>query len=129
MSPADSTADDTAPGFRCLLRKSGSCARVLVCEPGLAHHRLTPSNSHDLLFDDVLWVDRAVEDHRAFVAQLESEGVEVFDCTGCSRRRSLFRGRGVILDRKVTANEVGLLLLDGRAASSTRSTTGRSPGT
>ena len=29
----------------------------------------------------------------------------------------------------MTANEVGLLLLDGRAASSTRSTTGRSPGT
>ncbi|MEU1168573.1 arginine deiminase, partial [Streptomyces sp. NPDC005921] len=31
--------------------------RVLVCAPGLAHRRLTPTNSDDLLFDDVMWVE------------------------------------------------------------------------
>lgn len=112
MSPADSTADDTAPGFG-VYSEVGQLRRVLVCEPGLAHHRLTPSNSHDLLFDDVLWVDRAVEDHRAFVAQLESEGVEVFELHRVLAETLAVPGaREWILDRKVTANEVGLLLLD-----------------
>ena len=27
---------------------------VMVCRPGLAHHRLTPGNRAELLFDDVL---------------------------------------------------------------------------
>ena len=34
----------------------GKLNKVLVCRPGLAHERLTPSNNDDLLFDDVLWV-------------------------------------------------------------------------
>jgi hypothetical protein len=34
-----------------------------VCRPGLAHRRLTPANREALLFDDVIWVDKAIEDH------------------------------------------------------------------
>ncbi len=30
----------------------GRLRKVLVCSPGLAHHRLTPSNADDHLFDD-----------------------------------------------------------------------------
>ena len=91
----------------------GTLRRVLVCEPGLAHHRLTPSNSHELLFDDVLWVERAREDHRAFVTQLESEGVEVIELHALLTETLAVPGaRAWILDRKVTANEVGLLLLE-----------------
>ena len=33
----------------------GTLRKVLVCSPGLAHERLTPTNRDDLLFDDVLW--------------------------------------------------------------------------
>ncbi|HVY53894.1 MAG TPA: arginine deiminase, partial [Gammaproteobacteria bacterium] len=34
----------------------GKLSKVLVCRPGLAQRRLTPSNCRDMLFDDVLWV-------------------------------------------------------------------------
>ena len=37
----------------------GQLRKVLVCAPGRAHQRLTPSNSDQLLFDDVLWVENA----------------------------------------------------------------------
>jgi arginine deiminase len=32
----------------------GKLRKVMVCSPGLAHSRLTPSNNDELLFDDVL---------------------------------------------------------------------------
>jgi len=41
----------------------GKLRKVLVCSPGLAHERLTPTNCDDLLFDDVLWVQSARRDH------------------------------------------------------------------
>ena len=41
----------------------GQLRKVMVCAPGKAHTRLTPSNSDALLFDDVLWVDAAKRDH------------------------------------------------------------------
>ena len=34
----------------------GRLRKVLVCAPGLAHRRLTPTNCDELLFDDVMWV-------------------------------------------------------------------------
>ena len=37
----------------------GKLRTVMVCRPGLAHQRLTPGNCHDLLFDDVIWVQEA----------------------------------------------------------------------
>ena len=52
---------------------------VLVCRPGLAHQRLTPGNCHELLFDDVLWVQEAQKDHYDFVLKLQSRGAEVLD--------------------------------------------------
>ncbi|HEY5309005.1 MAG TPA: hypothetical protein VIK97_10885, partial [Casimicrobiaceae bacterium] len=41
----------------------GQLRKVMVCAPGIAHSRLTPSNCDQLLFDDVLWVDNAKRDH------------------------------------------------------------------
>lgn len=91
----------------------GQLRRVLVCEPSLAHHRLTPSNSQELLFDDVLWVARAKEDHRSFVAHLEAEGVEVCELHAVLAETLAQPGaRDWLLDRKVTPNDVGLLLVD-----------------
>src|SRR5690606_35602074 len=57
----------------------GRLRTVLVCEPGLAHRRLTPSNRADLLFDDVMWVDAARRDHRQFVAEMQARGIEVLE--------------------------------------------------
>jgi arginine deiminase len=57
----------------------GRLRKVLVCSPGLAHRRLTPTNSHDLLFDDVMWVENAQRDHADFVAELAARGVVVVE--------------------------------------------------
>jgi arginine deiminase len=56
----------------------GTLRKVLVHRPGLEHTRLTPSNAEDLLFDDVIWVKRAKEEHDVFAETLRERGVEVF---------------------------------------------------
>ena len=56
----------------------GKLRKVLVHRPGLELRRLTPSNHDELLFDDVLWVRRAVEQHDEFASIMRDRGVEVF---------------------------------------------------
>jgi arginine deiminase len=51
---------------------------VMVHRPDLSLQRLTPSNHDELLFDDVLWVERAQYEHDQFVARMRERGVEVF---------------------------------------------------
>ncbi|HTX46486.1 MAG TPA: arginine deiminase [Solirubrobacteraceae bacterium] len=55
----------------------GRLRRVLLHRPGLELQRLTPSNKDELLFDDVLWVKRARQEHDAFADALAERGVEV----------------------------------------------------
>ncbi|GJM44274.1 MAG: arginine deiminase [Gemmatimonadota bacterium] len=55
----------------------GRLRQVLVHRPGLELARLTPQNKEALLFDDILWVERAQEEHDAFVEILRSRDVEV----------------------------------------------------
>jgi arginine deiminase len=50
----------------------------MVHRPDLSLQRLTPANHDELLFDDVLWVERAQYEHDQFVAQMRARGVEVF---------------------------------------------------
>jgi arginine deiminase len=50
----------------------------MVHRPELSLRRLTPSNHDDLLFDDVLWVERAQHEHDQFVGKMRERGVEVF---------------------------------------------------
>ena len=57
----------------------GKLHKVMVCSPGLAHSRLTPSNCDDLLFDDVLWVDMARRDHHDFVLKMRDRGIDVIE--------------------------------------------------
>ncbi|HEU4356242.1 MAG TPA: arginine deiminase [Actinomycetota bacterium] len=56
----------------------GKLRKVMVHRPELSLQRLTPSNHDELLFDDVLWVERAQYEHDRFVDQMRSRGVEVF---------------------------------------------------
>src|SRR6476659_10029403 len=56
----------------------GRLRQVMVHRPELSLKRLTPSNHDDLLFDDVLWVERAQYEHDQFVARMRERGVEVF---------------------------------------------------
>ena len=57
----------------------GRLRKVLVCRPGLAQKRLTPANCKELLFDDVLWVAQARNDHDAFTSAMTDRGVEVLE--------------------------------------------------
>lgn len=57
----------------------GKLRKVLVHRPGLEHTRLTPSNAEELLFDDVLWVKQAKNEHDAFCEVMRERGVEVFE--------------------------------------------------
>jgi arginine deiminase len=56
----------------------GKLHKVIVHRPDLSLMRLTPTNHDDLLFDDVLWVERAQWEHDQFVKAMRDRGVEVF---------------------------------------------------
>ena len=86
----------------------GKLRRVMVCAPGLAHQRLTPDNSEELLFDDVIWLAQARRDHYDFVAKMEDRGVEVLDLQDClAEVLTDDTARAWVLDRKITDNIVG----------------------
>ena len=55
----------------------GTLRRVMLHRPGNELKRLTPTNKDSLLFDDVLWVKRARQEHDAFADTLVEAGVEV----------------------------------------------------
>src|SRR6478752_6741514 len=55
----------------------GTLRTVMVHRPDLAHERLSPTNCHDLLFDDVIWVSRAQQEFDAFVEVMRERDVEV----------------------------------------------------
>jgi arginine deiminase len=86
----------------------GKLRKVLVCSPGLAHTRLTPSNCDELLFDDVLWVNNAKRDHFDFIMKMRERGVEVVEeheLLGETVR--IPEAKKWILDHQVVADEVG----------------------
>ena len=69
-----STATEAALGTH---SEVGKLRTVMVHRPDLAHERLSPSNCHELLFDDVIWVRRARQEFDAFTDLMRSRGVEV----------------------------------------------------
>lgn len=86
----------------------GTLRKVLVCSPGLAHTRLTPSNCDALLFDELPWVSNAKRDHFDFVTKMRDRGVEVVE------KHQLLaetldnpEAKKWILDQQVVAEEVG----------------------
>jgi arginine deiminase len=90
----------------------GILRKVLVCAPGLAHERLTPSNCDDLLFDDVLWVQNAKRDHFDFITKLRDRGVDVVELHNVlAETMANDDAKAWLLDRKIIANEVGIGLV------------------
>ena len=72
------TAPDAARESRCFVGSEvGRLRRVMLHRPGLELRRLTPSTARELLFDGVLWVGRAREEHDEFAAALAARGVEI----------------------------------------------------
>lgn len=90
----------------------GKLRKVMVSRPSLAHDRLTPNNCAELLFDDVIWVEKAREDHAEFVRVMEGRGVEVHDIQDLLAEAidQTDGARAFLLDRLITANAVGPIL-------------------
>ncbi len=57
----------------------GALKTVIVCRPGLAQKRLTPANCDALLFDDVMWVAQARNDHDVFTNLMTERGIQVLE--------------------------------------------------
>lgn len=91
----------------------GKLRKVITCRPGLAHQRLTPGNCDALLFDDVFWVHQAQNDHHDFVTKMQERDVQVLDMHDLlAETLSINEARSWLLDRKVTANQVGVGMHD-----------------
>jgi arginine deiminase len=89
--------------------EAGKLRKVMVCSPGLAHQRLTPSNCDDLLFDDVMWVNQAKRDHFDFVTKMREHGVEVLEMHNMLAEVAQNpEALAWILDRKLTPDLVGV---------------------
>ncbi len=82
----------------------GKLRKVLVCSPGLAHERLTPTNCDDLLFDDVLWVQNARRDHFDFMDKMRDRDVEVVELHNLlTETMEIPDAKTWLLDRKIVA--------------------------
>lgn len=91
----------------------GQLRKVLVCAPGRAHQRLTPSNCDDLLFDDVLWVENAKRDHFDFITKMRDRGIDVVEMHNLlTETLAVPQARAWILDNQVVPNQLGLGLVD-----------------
>jgi arginine deiminase len=93
----------------------GTLRKVLVHRPGLEHTRLTPSNAEELLFDDVIWVKRAKEEHDAFCEVMRDRGVDVIEAeTLLAEVLGIPEAREWILDQVLNERRVGVYLARSR---------------
>jgi arginine deiminase len=91
----------------------GRLRQVILHRPGLELKRLTPDNAADLLFDDVLWVGRAQEEHDAFADVLRQRGVVVhYYSELLAQTLEIPEARSYILDRVFDSRGHGPLSAD-----------------
>jgi arginine deiminase len=57
--------------------ETGQLEEVILHRPGLELERLTPASKEDYLFDEVVWVERAQQEHDEFTALLRGQGARV----------------------------------------------------
>jgi arginine deiminase len=93
----------------------GALRSVLVCRPGLAQRRLAPAACAEMLFDGVMWVERAMADFAQFVQALTQRGVEVLELHE-------------LLAQTLDVPEARALLLQRRLAQGALAALGRQPG-
>jgi len=102
------SAKKTEPTFG-VHSEVGQLRKVMVCAPGVAHSRLTPSNCDQLLFDDVLWVENAKRDHFDFVTKMRDRGIEVVEMHNLlAETVAVPAGKKWILDNQIVPDQVGL---------------------
>ena len=81
---------------------------VIVHRPGAELGRLTPATMDELLWDDLLWVSKAQDEHDAFVEVLTGAGVVVHDLTRLLTETLAVReARFHLLDATFTKENLG----------------------
>ena len=86
----------------------GTLRRVMLHRPDLELQRLTPSNAEELLFDEILWVKRARQEHDAFADTLRAAGVDVLIFGELlAETLKLDDARSWVLDRVATERRLG----------------------
>lgn len=91
----------------------GRLHQVLLHKPELALKRLTPSNKDDFLFDDVLWVQRAQEEHEEFQRVLRDHGVAIHMLADLLRETiDIPEARKYILDHVIEERFFGPMAVD-----------------
>ncbi|WP_031077821.1 arginine deiminase [Streptomyces sp. NRRL S-118] len=93
--------------------ETGRLKQVILHRPDLELKRLTPTNKDALLFDDVLWVKRAREEHDAFADVLRDRGVGVHLLADLlTETLSAIDARQLVLERVFDEREFGVLGTD-----------------
>lgn len=94
--------------------EAGVLRKVMVCAPGAAHEHLTPTNCHDLLFDDVINVEGARKAHAEFVQMMRDRDIEVLEMD--KMLAEIFdtkpEARAYVLDKRITHNTMGVGLAE-----------------
>ncbi len=100
------------PAFR-VDSEVGRLRQVILHRPGTELLRLTPGNKDRLLFDDVLWVHRAQQEHDRFAEVLREQGVTVHLFTDLLRRTlEVPEARRHVLDRIFDERVYGPMAID-----------------
>ena len=86
----------------------GQLRQAIVHRPDLELSDLTPQNIQDRLFDDVLWAQKAEEEHDVFAGILRDHGVRVhYFAQLLAETLELPEGRAFVLDRVCTPEILG----------------------
>ena len=104
---------DSAPRTPSVTSEIGRLREVIVHRPGLELRRITPANKDDFLFDELVWVGKAQEEHDGFAALLAQQGVRVrlFGELLAETLRDA-AARKEIVERMATVDTCGVELVD-----------------
>ncbi|MBI1220752.1 MAG: arginine deiminase [Rhodobacteraceae bacterium] len=88
--------------------EAGRLREVVVHRPDRSLMRLTPDTCRELLFDDVLWVKKARQEHDIFVDTLRERGAVVWEFGALlAETMALPEARSWLLDRRVLPARIG----------------------
>ena len=101
------------PGTLHVDSEVGRLRRVIVHRPDFELKRLTPSNKDELLFDEVLWVERAKQEHDRFTQTLRDLDVNVIHFDDLLRETvEVPEARDYVLDHIFDKRVYGPIALD-----------------
>jgi arginine deiminase len=92
----------------------GRLRQVILHRPDLELKRLTPTNKDAYLFDDVLWVKRAKQEHDAFAESLRDLDVRVHKLSTLLRETvAIPEAKKYVLEESLDERVYGPMALDG----------------